>query len=288
MRGEKMTKSLAGKTVAISGATGGIGRELCTLLAKSGASLILLDRNPKKSEALEAELKESFPELEVERITVDLEDARAVKKTAEVLKEFPLDALILNAGAYKIPRHKCDTGYDNIYQINFVSPYYLSRALAPHIEERGGKIVAVGSIAHNYSHIDESDIDFKTRKKHSRVYGNAKRYLMFSLFGLFEGSTALTVAHPGITLTNITSHYPKFLYFFMKPVMKIIFMKPKKACLSIYEALFENTKKNEWIGPRFFNVWGKPKKQILKTCSAEEARKICEIADEVYRRMEEM
>lgn len=283
-----MAKSLIGKTVAISGATGGIGRELCFLLAESGARLILLDRNPKKSEALEAELKESFPELEVERITVDLEDARAVKDAVRALKEIPLDALILNAGAYKIPRHKCDTGYDNIYQINFVSPYYLSRVLAPHIEERGGKIVAVGSIAHNYSHIDENDIDFSTRKRHSKVYGNAKRYLMFSLFGLFEGRTALTVAHPGITLTNITSHYPKFLYFFMKPVMKIIFMKPKKACLSIYEALFENTKKNEWIGPRFFNVWGKPKKQILKTCSAEEARKICEIADEVYQRMEEI
>lgn len=283
-----MIKSLVGKTVAISGATGGIGRELCRLIAKSGASLLLLDRNPQKSESLESELKAEFPGLAVERITVNLEDSKAVKEAAEKLKEFPLDALILNAGAYKIPRHKCDTGYDNVYQINFVSPYYLARTLAPHLKKTGGRVVAVGSIAHNYSHIDENDIDFSTRKRHSKVYGNAKRYLMFSLYGLFEGKPGLAVSHPGITLTNITSHYPKFLYFFMKPIMRVIFMRPNKACLSIYESLFEDTGKNEWIGPRFFNVWGKPKKQVLKTCSDAEAKKISEIADEVYQRMEEI
>ena len=65
-------------------------------------------------------------------------------------------------------------------------------------------------------------------------------------------------------------------------------MKPKKACLSIYEGLFQSCEKNEWIGPRIFNVWGKPKKQLLKTCSDAEAEKICEIADTVYRRMEEI
>ncbi len=280
-----MEKTLVGKTVAISGATGGIGRELCRRLSKDGASLLLLDRNPKKSEQLASELKAEFENLSVERITVDLEDMEAVKSAAEKLASLPIDALILNAGAYKIPRHKCKTGYDNVFQINFASPYYLARTLAPHIKARGGRVVAVGSIAHNYSHIDEKDIDFSTRKKHSKVYGNAKRYLMFSLYGLFGDEGGLSVTHPGITLTNITSHYPKLLYFFMKPVMRVIFMKPKSACLSIYRGLFEDTKKNEWIGPRIFNVWGKPKKQVLTTCSADEAMKICEIADEVYEKI---
>ena len=47
----------------------------------------------------------------------------------------------------------------------------------PGIEARGGRIVAVSSIAHNYSEIDERDVDFSTRRKASIVYGNAKRYL---------------------------------------------------------------------------------------------------------------
>lgn len=278
-------KSLDGKTVAISGATGGIGKELCLLLAKSGASLILLDRNPEKSENLEKDLKAKFPLLKVQRITVDLENIEAVKSTAKKLSEIPLDALILNAGAYKIPRHKCSTGYDNVFQINFVSPYYLARTLMPHITKNGGKIVAVGSIAHNYSHIDTDDIDFSRRKAASKVYGNAKRYLMFSLYELFDGNSGLSVSHPGITLTNITAHYPKVLYFFIKPLMRIFFMRPKTACLSIFESLFCDCKKNEWIGPRIFNVWGKPKKQVLKTCPDAEAAQISEIADEVYEKI---
>jgi HEPN domain-containing protein len=64
--------------------------------------------------------------------------------------------------------------------------------------------------------------------------------------------------------------------------MKIIFMSPKKACLSILYALFTNTRKNEWIGPRVFDVWGLPTKRILKTCSKEEAEKISELAKEIY------
>ena len=44
------TSSLSGKTVALTGSTGGIGRELSIALASLGASLILLDRNKERSE----------------------------------------------------------------------------------------------------------------------------------------------------------------------------------------------------------------------------------------------
>ena len=155
----------------------------------------------------------------------------------------------------------------------------------PSISARGGRVVAVSSIAHNYSRADFSDIDFSTRKKSSLVYGNAKRYLTFSLFGLFEGKGGLAITHPGITFTNITAHYPKLIFAIIKHPMKIIFMKPKKACLSILRGLFEDTCKNEWIGPRYFNIWGLPKKQKLCTCDDEEAQKICEVAQKIYNEM---
>ena len=157
----------------------------------------------------------------------------------------------------------------------------MATSLLPSIKARGGKVVAVGSIAHNYSKIDVNDIDFATRRAPSKIYGNAKRYLMFSLFGLDEYRDHLSVAHPGIAVTNITSHYPRALYVVMKPFMKLIFMPPKKACLSILYALFTDTRKNEWIGPRFFDVWGLPEKKTLKTCSEEEAEQICKTAKEI-------
>ena len=45
------TASLRGKTVALTGSTGGLGRELANYLASLGATLVLLDRNRERSES---------------------------------------------------------------------------------------------------------------------------------------------------------------------------------------------------------------------------------------------
>lgn len=279
---EKNRYSLKNKTVAISGATGGIGRELCSHFAALGASLVLLDRNMRRSEALANELRAKFRGIAISHIQVNMEDIATVKSAAEKLLNMPIDYLVLNAGAYSIPRHKCDTGYDNVFQINFVSPYYLARTLLPHLRERNGKVVAVGSIAHRYSRTDARDIDFSTRKKASLVYGNAKRYLMFSIFALAESEKDVAISHPGITFTNITAHYPKIIFAIIKHPMKLIFMKPKKASLSILDALFKDCGENEWIGPRLFDIWGSPKRKKLRGYTLEEIERIQKNADNIY------
>ena len=277
----KNTGSLSGKTVAISGSTGGIGRELCKHIAGLGASLVLIDRNAKKSLALAKELKAEFTQLNIANVRADMSDIESVRSAAEELSGMEIDYLILNAGAYSIPRYTTDMGYDNVFTINFISPYYLARKLLPGIKARGGKIVAVGSIAHNYSKIDENDIDFATRRQASLVYGNAKRFLTYSLFAL-DGES-ITVAHPGISFTGITNHYPPLIFTLIKYPMKIIFMHPKRASLSILWGLFCDCGKNEWIGPSLFDVWGLPKKKPLRTSKADEAEKIAKIAEEIYK-----
>lgn len=283
IRLQKKSHSLSGKTVAVSGATGGLGQPLCLHLAELGASLILLDRNTKKSLALATRLKEQVPSLSVTHIRVDLEEMDTVRDAATALESLDLDYLILNAGAYSIPRRTCNTGFDNVFQINFVSPYYLAKRLLPSIQARGGKVIAVGSIAHNYSRTDPSDVDFSTREKASLVYGNAKRHLMASLSALGE---AVSIVHPGITFTNITAHYPPLLFALIKHPMKVIFMSPKKASLCILAGIFEDCQKDEWIGPRWFNIWGFPRKKRLTTIREEEAEAICQRAEEIMRRME--
>ena len=277
------TTSLKGKTVAVSGATGGIGTALCNYLAYLGANLVCLDRNADKSNKLINDLKLKYSGLTARHITLDLENFDRVIEVTQQLKNIDIDYLILNAGAYKIPRHKCSTGYDNVFQINFVSPFYLARKLAPQIKARGGRVVAVSSIAHNYSKIDINDIDFSTRKAASLVYGNAKRFLTFSLYGLFDNDVTLSVVHPGITFTNITNHYTKLIFAVIKHPMKIIFMPPKKASLCVLYGLFNGCSKNEWIGPRIFNVWGLPKKKKLHTCTPREAMQIYNIAKHIYK-----
>ena len=281
-------KDLNGKTIAITGATGGIGRELCDYILNLGANLILLDRNAEKSHTLGKKLLNKYNNAKIEYITTDLEDIESVKHSCESLKSKPIDIFIHNAGAYSIPRKKCDTGYDNVFQINFVSPYYIIRELLPILEKRKStRVIVVGSIAHNYSKTDEKDIDFSKRKAASKVYGNAKRYLMFSLYELFKNETKvkLSVTHPGITFTNITAHYPKIIFAIIKYPMKIIFMKPKKAMLSIAEGLFTDCRYHEWIGPRLFNIWGKPKLKKLSTCKQAESEFIGKTADDIYNKL---
>ena len=272
--------SMAGKTVAISGATGGIGQELCRHLAGLGSSLLLLDRNSERSNAWIEKLKADFPTLNARHLRLDLADFDTVRSVTEELQKTTPDYLIFNAGAYHVPRYTTSVGHDNVFQINFLAPYYMARTLLPSIKARGGRIVAVGSIAHNYSHIDINDVEFLTRSQSAKVYGNAKRFLMFSLFGLGEENT-VTIAHPGITPTNITAHYPKVIYALIKHPMKVIFMSPRRASLSILAAMVHNAEKNEWFGPSLFDVWGLPKKKLLKTCSAEEAAEICKIAEKM-------
>ena len=274
------TDSLLGKRVAISGSTGGLGRELCFYLASLGAELVLVDRNSERSLALAEELKKGKPTLAVSHVRADMSDMESVRAAADSLEKMNIDYLILNAGAYSIPRHTCDTGYDNVFQINFISPYYLARRLLPGIESRGGKLVAVSSIAHNYSKMDESDIDFSTRKAASKVYGNAKRYLTYSLFAL--NSPAVSITHPGISFTGITNHYPPLLFALIKWPMKLIFMRPRRACLSILYALFREHRPDSWIGPSLFDVWGMPRQKPLRTASRPEREKIAEIAEEIY------
>lgn len=279
----KNTVSLKGKTVAITGSTGGLGREICRIIASLGGDLLLIDRNPARSQARIDEILKDHPYINITLITADMEDMKSVKNAVEILQTLPVDVLILNAGAYSIPRKVCDTGYNNVFQINFVSQYYIARKLLPCLKERGGKVVAVGSIAHNYSKTDEKDIDFRVRTKSSLVYGNSKRYIMFSLYGLCEeAGVPLSVVHPGITFTNITAHYPPLIFAVIKHPMKVIFMRPRKACLSVIKGIFDSCKEKEWIGPRLFDIWGYPVKRSLKTCGVGEYTFILSAAEQIY------
>ena len=279
-----LDRSLKGKNVAVTGSTGGLGRELCRKIAALGGNLILVDRNMQKSKEHREELLSKYPDITINCIHLDLEDLSMAEDAVNKLIELNVDIMFHNAGAYSIPRHKCKSGYDNVFQINFATPYYMVRRLLPYLKMKKGKVIVVGSIAHNYSRIDNSDIDFSRRNASSKVYGNSKRYLMFSLYELFKDETEVTlsVVHPGITFTNITAHYPKLIFAIIKYPMKIIFMKPKHAVMPLVEGIFKSTPYLHWIGPRYFDVWGSPEMKKVKTCTAEESANIAHNAEKVF------
>ncbi len=275
---------LSGKKVAVTGATGGLGTAICHYLAAANASLVLLNRNMERSSALAQSLRAEFPSVCIQHIPLDLADMQSVQEACVQLKHLSPDILIHNAGAYKIKRYTCSTNLDNVFQINFASPYYMTKELLPLLREKNGKVIIVSSIAHRYAASDPADIDFKKRKASHLAYGNAKRYLTFSLFELFkdERDASLAVVHPGITFTNITNHFPPLVFALIKHPMKWIFMKPRKAALSILAGVMQSSGYHEWIGPRWFDIWGKPCKRTLRSCFPSECAHIFKTAEIIY------
>lgn len=223
---------------------------------------------------------------DVRCIRLDLEDTGSVFAAARALCAQQVDVFLHNAGAYAIPRGRTQVGLDNVFQINFAAPYYIIRKLMPSLRQRGGRVVVVGSIAHNYSKSDPADIDFSTRRAASKVYGNAKRYLMFSLFSLFESEpdVKLSVTHPGICFTGITAHYPKPIFALIKHPMKWIFPSPEKAALPILAGVLEEIPNGAWCGPAVFDIWGRPRVRVLHTCTQKERAAIARSAEEVFAR----
>ncbi len=275
------TTNLVGKTVAVTGTTGGLGREICKAVVSLGADIVLIDRDARKSSVLQRELAKVRIGAAMHRVELDLSHPEQIKSAAKKIAAYSPDYLILNAGVYHVPRYKCTGNIDNVFMINFLSHYLLVRVLLPDLRKANAKVVAVGSIAHNYSRTDENDIDFSGRASSALVYGNSKRYLMFALSELLEKEprVSFTIAHPGITFTGITDHYPPAVFAVIKHPMKIIFPPPCVAAQNIVYGMFDSTEKNEWIGPRYFNIWGRPEKHRLTTCREDERQMIFKNAE---------
>ncbi len=284
-------KSLKAKTVVLTGATGGLGKEICLLLARFEANVILAARDKAKTEDLIAQTKQKYGNFNAKFVELDLNNFSSVDACIERLKSLGgIDVLIHNAGIYKVPIKTLDSGFNNVFQVNFLYPYYMTTKLLPELrKKKDSVVVALGSVAYKYSKIREEDIDFSNEKKCSKTYGNSKKFLMYALHELFkeEQTVKLSIVHPGVTLTNITNHYPKFLNGIIKFAIKIAFPKPKQAVLSVLKGINDSCEFAEWIGPSIFDVWGKPKKNKIKKYCHDESEFIGNFATETIKILEE-
>ncbi len=277
------TADLTNKTIAITGSTGGITKHLVHVLARLHANFIFINRNKAKTEQQIKELSCAYPNIKITFIQCDLANFEQVKNTVEILQKHTIDILYFAAGVYNVKRFKTNLNYDNVFQTNFVSHYYIAKKLLNNIKAVNGKIVAISSIAHNYSTIDVNDIDFTNQNKHSKVYGNAKRFLTFALHELAKKEDInLSIVHPGLTLTDMTNHYPKYINWLVKIFIGAFCPSPQQASLPLIKGVFDNTSYHEWIGPPILNVYGKPRKIKLTTCSQQESQTIFEIAENIF------
>lgn len=135
--------------VLLTGATGGIGRELAAQLVASGASVLLAGRDGKRLEALRRQLPTANAGVAIHVSDIATSSGRA--SLAAAAREFHdgINVLINNAGINRFGR-LADQNAENIesiMQTNAVSPMLLTRALLPLLRERPGAVILnVGSI----------------------------------------------------------------------------------------------------------------------------------------------
>ena len=277
-------KEIHGKTICITGSTGGLAVAFTKHLASLGANFIFANRNKKKSLEQKQDLLSKYPNIKIDILNVDMFDLNSVKLFVCKLKQLHVDVLILNSAVYNVPRQTSASGFDNVFQINFISPYYIAKQMIPVMRKiKDSKVIVLGSIAHNYSTIDFDDPQRLKTHKSNIIYGNSKRLLMFSMQKLFsQSNVGFALVHPGITLTKMTSHYPKLINWLVKLGIRIFFPNPNKASLSILSGVFNATDSNEWIGPSIFNIWGYPKKKKIKSFSLKEQEQCFELAEKIY------
>ena len=283
------TKDLKNKTIILTGSTGGLGQEIANFLGMLNANIILADRDFEKSSKLKENLLKKY-NISVKQIKLDLQNLDSVTNFITEVKKQNIDAIIHNAGVYNLPTND-EQNYYTINKVNYLMPYYITKSLLPELKKSSlARVVVVGSIAYEYAKFNPCDPEYLMCKKPNKIYGNSKRCLIYSMFELFknEKSVKLSIVQPGVTPTNITRHFPKFVRGIIKLPMKMVFNSPKKSSLCVIKGLFEDLNYNEWIGPKYFGVWGEPKKSSLKQISNEEILQIFQDAEENYNLIEKI
>jgi len=269
------------ETIAISGSTGSLGNEAVKKLVKD-YNLILINRNIEKSEKQKQELLKINPNAKIDIIICNMEDYNSVKAATDKLIDLKIDYLIINAGVLTKEKHLTNFNYDNVFTTNFVSPYYIINRLKEN-NLPNEKVIVLGSVSQKWAKLNINDIDYRNYKSKNKRYANSKRFLMASLMELYKDNLdKFSIAHPGITLTNMTKNYNKFIKIFIIIFMSLLFQGKKKASRSIIKAISTNTSYLEWIGPHIFGVYGKPKVCKIKHLKIDEIKEISNIAQNIY------
>ncbi len=145
-----------GKVAVVTGATGGLGWQICQSLAAEGAKLSMVYFNSKeKAEAQKKQLDHEGMQSII--VQADVRNADAIHNVYQATEQAfgGIDILILDA-AYNesIPFADLDAlsgeKWETILNYNLTAPYLAVRAVAPYMKKRDtGRIVTISSVGGN-------------------------------------------------------------------------------------------------------------------------------------------
>jgi NAD(P)-dependent dehydrogenase (short-subunit alcohol dehydrogenase family) len=197
------------KTVLITGATDGIGRETARGMLNKGWHVFVHGRSRTKAERAAGELTREQHSGEATPVWGDFSRMSDVVALAQQGLELAprLDVLINNAGVFETRKRMTDDGFEMTMAVNHFAPFLLSRRLLPAVLATQGRIVVVASMAHQGGHLDLDDLTFERGYEGYRAYASSKlANILFtrSLAQRLEGTGVTANAlHPGVIGTKL-------------------------------------------------------------------------------------
>lgn len=200
---------LTGKVAVVTGATGGLGKEIARGLVRLGATVVLGARDPARGAAARAELAtDAASPGEVSVLPLDVADQSSIRSFAAVVRErhTELSILVNNAGAWFTDRRVSPDDIELTFATNTLGPYLLTDLLLDPLRNAAHARVVnvVSSISGNY---DATDLQFTRRPFDGfKAYAQSKqalRMLTWGLSGRLAGTgVTANAAAPGFVRTD--------------------------------------------------------------------------------------
>ncbi len=207
---------LDARTVLVTGANTGIGKETARALAARGATVLLACRSQEKGRTAVEEIATQTGNRRLELLSIDLGDLASVRACADALlaRGEPLHVLINNAGLAG-SRGMTASGFEVAFGTNHVGPFLLTSLVLDRLRESApARIVIVASGAH----YGAKGVDFEAVRKPTRSVTGMREYSVSKLANVLHaqelarrldgtGVTAYSL-HPGVIASDIWRRVP--------------------------------------------------------------------------------
>ena len=279
---------MAGKTVLITGGTGGIGKATALGLARMGARVAVTGRDRGRTEAAAREVQSVGGQAEL--FVADLSSQSQLRGLAEeVLQCLPeIDVLVNNVGGFWSTRHVTEDWHERTFALNHLAPFLLTNLLLERMQHSAGaRVVTVSSNAHTAGRIDFENLQGERSYSGAKAYNQSKLANVLFTYELAERLRATTITanalHPGVVRTAFGAEDPASVQRFLVPIVRPFMKSPAQgAATSIHLASAPELEK---VSGRYFANC-KDKKSAERSYDQAVAAQLWRVSSELVRATE--